>query len=135
MSQYFATVGKVELDENTAKTLAVILLSVNPASEGMSGLSRLNYARTVLPAIREVSKAYDKEIVTVTEKDGDVSRYAELSANNLVQAFESVISAMVARESFDKLVKHWSEGTKTRGRQSGNGEIAFSIPLPENKAK
>ncbi len=133
MAKYFASVGKVALDENTAKTLAVILLSVNPASEGMSGLSRLNYSQTVLPALRDVAKAYDGQEVTVTEEEGDVKRHAKLSASNLVRACESVIKAMSARDDFDKLVSHWSEGTKSRGRQAGSTEIAFNIPLPAAK--
>jgi len=133
MSQFSAKVGKVALDENTAKTLAVILLSVNPASEGMSGLSRLNYASTVLPALRDVAKAYEGQEVEVVETDGEVKRFAKLTASNLVKAVESVITAMSAREDFDRLVMHWTEGANKRGRVAGDKSITFNIPLPAGK--
>lgn len=133
MSDFSARVGKIALDENTAKTLAVILLSVNPASEGMSGLSRLNYASTVLPALRDVASAYEGQEVEVIETDGDVKRFAKLTASNLVKAVEAVITAMSARETFDSLVSHWSEGTKSRGRIASDKSIALNIPLPAAK--
>ena len=129
---YQVKIGSTSFDEKTAFTMAVILLQVNPASE-KSGVSRLDYSRQVLPSMEAIGKAYAGQVVEVSETEGEVRRIAKLNAENLKPATESVINALSARDIFESVVTHITEGTASRGAPKKSQEAVLNIPLPTAK--